>query len=270
MSISTKDLIALFHQALDEQWGYIYGASGQIWTQAKQNKATRTQTKKYGQQWVGRRVSDCSGLFYWAFKELEGSCYHGSNTIFKKYTSVNGTLIHGVPSDGSALKPGTAVFKYNTSEGYHHIGLYIGSNTVIEAKGTRYGVVASTPASGWTHWGELKGVDYSQAEQDTEVTVLYEAKVVTAQGSLNVRCAPGTSAAIITRLPQNTVVSVTDSTDGWLKIRTEDAIGWVSAQFLARISDGNDASVKAVIEIVDSEGNTFRPAGDYTVKVVNE
>lgn len=124
MSISTKDLIALFQQALDEQWGYIYGASGQVWTQAKQNKATRTQTKKYGQQWVGRRVSDCSGLFYWAFKELGGSCYHGSNAIFKKYTSANGTLIHGVPSDGSALKPGTAVFKYNTSEGYHHIGLY--------------------------------------------------------------------------------------------------------------------------------------------------
>ena len=98
--ISTTDLIALFQQALSEKWGYIYGAAGETWTQAKQDAATREQTVKYGQQWVGRRVADCSGLFYWAFKQLGGYCYHGSNTMYKKYSTDCGTLSSGKRSDG--------------------------------------------------------------------------------------------------------------------------------------------------------------------------
>ena len=66
-NISSSELIAQFQTALREGWGYIYGASGEIWTQAQQNAASREQTKKYGQKWVGHRVADCSGLFAWAF-----------------------------------------------------------------------------------------------------------------------------------------------------------------------------------------------------------
>ena len=32
------------------------------------------------------------------------------------------------------------VYKFNASEGYHHVGLYIGEGGVIEAKGTAYGL----------------------------------------------------------------------------------------------------------------------------------
>jgi len=47
--ISTADLIAKFQYAIDNNWGYIWGQSGALWTQAKQNAATRTQTVQYGQ-----------------------------------------------------------------------------------------------------------------------------------------------------------------------------------------------------------------------------
>ncbi len=47
-NISSSELIAQFQTALREGWGYIYGASGEIWTQAQQNAASREQTKKYG------------------------------------------------------------------------------------------------------------------------------------------------------------------------------------------------------------------------------
>ena len=137
-NISSSELIAQFQTALREGWGYIYGASGEIWTQAQQNAASREQTKKYGQKWVGHRVTDCSGLFAWAFRQLGGYCYHGSNTMFRRYSNASGSMSAGKRTDGEPLKPGTAVYKFNASEGYHHVGLYIGEGVVIEAKGTAY------------------------------------------------------------------------------------------------------------------------------------
>lgn len=152
--IKASDLIKLFQQALDEEWGYIWGQRGQTWTQAKQDAATRDMTVRYGQKWVGRRVADCSGLFVWAFKELEGSIYHGSNTMWKKYTTNKGTL-----TGEMSIRPGTAVFTVGSDGVRGHVGLYIGDDVCIEAKGTAYGVVTS-PLSRWDEWGELVGVEY--------------------------------------------------------------------------------------------------------------
>ena len=75
-TVRVQDVIALFRKAYAEKWGYIWGASGQIHTQAAQDQATRAQTKKYGQQWVGKRVADCSGLFTWAYKQLGSKKLH--------------------------------------------------------------------------------------------------------------------------------------------------------------------------------------------------
>ena len=157
--IQAKDLIALFQKALDEKWGYIYGQAGSLWTEAKQKAATREQTVKYGRKWIGHYVADCSGMFSWAFKKLGGYMYHGSNTMWKSYMTAKGALAKGKRTDGQELKPGTAVYK-NSGTNYYHVGLYIGNGTVIEAKGTSYGVVTSA-ISTWTAWGEMKGVDYS-------------------------------------------------------------------------------------------------------------
>ena len=169
-TIYADQLIKLFKQALNEKWGYIWGASGETWTQAKQDAATRTMTVKYGQKWVGKRVADCSGLFSWAFKSLGGYMYHGSNTMWKKYCTDQGALSNGKRTDGEELKPGTALFKCKAgTSDYYHVGLYIGGGYVIEAQGTSSGVVKSK-ATKWTHWGELKGTAFAgSVEDDTEV-----------------------------------------------------------------------------------------------------
>lgn len=151
--IKASAIISLFRQALAEEWGYIWGQSGDVWTQAEQDAATREKTVLYGQQHVGKRVADCSGLFVWAFRTLGGSIYHGSNTIFNKYTTVTGAL-----GGMTTLRPGTAVFMVN--EGRRtHIGLYVGNGVVIEAQGTKTGVVESS-INMWEEWGELVGVEY--------------------------------------------------------------------------------------------------------------
>lgn len=165
MKIKAADLVLLFLQALAEGWGYIWGKSGQVWTQANQNAATRKMTVRYGSKWVGKIVADCSGLFVWAYKQLGAKIYHGSNTIWKKYT----TDRKGKVSDLVTIRPGTAVFQYRESDGNrHHIGLYIGGGMCIEAKGTAYGVVKSELAQ-WDEYGELTDVDYTGMPEEPVV-----------------------------------------------------------------------------------------------------
>lgn len=159
--ITAERLVYWFYYMYNNGWGYIWGKSGQIWTQKQQDAATREMTKKYGQRWVGKVVTDCSGAFVYAFKQEGGSIYHGSNTIWKQYCSSKGKLVHGAREDGEAIKPGTAVFLYDGSK-RHHIGCYVGGDTVIEAKGTINGVVVSR-LDHWDEWGELKDVDYSHS-----------------------------------------------------------------------------------------------------------
>ena len=163
--ISTQALIEKFQYALDDDWGYIYGAAGILWTAAKQNATTNEMAKKYGYRWVGHYVADCSGLFTWAFKQLGGTMYHGSNTMYNSYCTAKGKLAKGKRTDGAELKPGTAVFVWKEADKkWGHVGLYIGNGEVIEAASTQKGVIKSKVTdSKWNGWGELKGVDYGES-----------------------------------------------------------------------------------------------------------
>ena len=172
--ISTEALIAKFQHALDNDWGYIWGTAGVMWTAARQAQLEQTTDsdresgRKYGKKWIGHTVADCSGLFAWAFKMLGGYMYNGSNTMWDKYCTAKGELIKGKRDDGQELKPGTAIFTHNKNTGKRgHVGLYIGNGWVIEASGTINGVIRSKlTISKWVEWGELKGVNYESAPAD--------------------------------------------------------------------------------------------------------
>ena len=185
--IRAVDLVEKFQYALASKWGYIWGQVAVTWTEAKQRQKVRYmestygadwKNKKaakdnnyyyaalYGAKWIGKIVVDCSGLFVWAFKQLGGSIYHGSNTIFDKYCSSKGALSKGKRTDGKTLKPGSAVFTYNEkTKKRGHIGLYIGGGYVIEASGTTAGVIKSKITDKkWKYWGELKKVSYEEID----------------------------------------------------------------------------------------------------------
>lgn len=173
--ISTEALIAKFQQALDEKWGYIWGTAGEKWTQEKQNKTTNDMAKKYGAKWIGKKVADCSGLFSWAFKQLESYTPHGSNSMWKNYCTSKGDLKKGKRTDGKTLKPGTAVFTDKDGD-KTHVGMYIGNGWVIEAEGTIKGVIKSNITnSKWKCWGELKYVKYEEDNnmENNETVITY-------------------------------------------------------------------------------------------------
>lgn len=226
--IKASDLISKFQYALDNDWGYIWGKSGQLWTQKDQNAASREMTVKYGSKWIGHIVADCSGLFRWAYKQLGSDISHGSNLIYDGHCKAKGRLSGGRRTDGQDLKPGTAVFT-GTDGDHGHIGLYIGGGEVIEAAGTQQGVIKSkVTASKWTYWGELKAVDYTK--EDEPVAEGY-AKVTGKRVAL--RQEPSTRATVILRVNTGETVKIEpEPNKTWEYVSYNGKTGWMMREFL--------------------------------------
>lgn len=148
-------------EVLDDGWGFIHGALGQVWTEEKQaaveeNPYGREQTKLYGRKWIGRRVVDGSGLITWIFGRRGWYMPHGCNGIYNRFCDQKGEL-----KDFDILRPGCLVFKRNEKyeNPFYHVGVYVGNGKVIEAHGTAKGVVQSS-LFGWSHYGFPKCVEW--------------------------------------------------------------------------------------------------------------
>lgn len=224
-TVKTADLIAKFQYALDNKWGYILNTWHTKWTQACQNEKVNYMKNKYGanwkndasaqkdnsytaalygDRWIGHYVTDCSGLFYWAFKELGGYMYHGSNTMWNKYCTSKGKLSGGKRTDGKELKPGTAVFVLKNGSDRSHVGLYVGNGKVIEASGTQTGVITTEITNKkWAEWGELKGTEFTSTTTPsitTEEPAINIGSAVVNDTKVALRSAPSTNASILTRV----------------------------------------------------------------------
>ena len=258
--ILAADLIAKFQYALDNKWGYILNTWHTKWTQSLQDGKVSYMVKKYGNswkdnskaknddsytaamygsRWIGQWVTDCSGLFYWAFKELGGYMYHGSNTMWDKYCISKGKLSKGKRTDGQTLKPGTAVFVLKGTSNRSHVGLYIGNDIVIEASGTQSGVITTKITNTkWCEWGELKGVIFNSNSTPasnstpTPTPTPSNTKSALVIGTrLALRSAPSTDASILTRVDKGERVQLLDDTE-WVKVKYQGKTGYMMAKYL--------------------------------------
>ena len=264
-----------------EEWGYIYGTWGSIWTQAKQNAATREQTKKYGSKWVGKMVTDCSGLVYWALKQLGLDGVHHATYLYTDWCKQKGKLINGMRSDGQLLKPGSLVFLQGNQAKIHHVGVYIGDDVVIEAKGTQYGVTTSKPDH-WDHWGELKNIDYTNSEENMYRGDIYmKAKIVNVTNSLNIRSGGSKSHPLLFRLDKGTVVDVLSKDGNWWQIQHNGRIGWACADYLLALDDapvqdekavsnGNIEKFKTTLQLMRASVNALYDTLDQLEELVNK
>lgn len=163
---NAADLVTYVTNAWNSGWGYVWGTYGQVLTpELLQYKLTQYPdgVGKYADfiraNWLGRHTADCVGL-------IKGYGWLSTDTMTIDY----GT--HGMPDVGanemyySATRkgkiatmpdtPGLAVWKAG------HIGVYIGNGEVVEAMGTKYGVVKTQlEGRGWTHWLEIPYIDYA-------------------------------------------------------------------------------------------------------------
>lgn len=251
--VTARDFIAYVYIPLTQAWGYIYGTAGRMWTEALQQAWSQPGHKnyqltlKYGSKWIGRMVTDCSGLLCWALKQLGVAIVHHARYQYTDACKRKGGLINGQREDGQPILPGTAVFLKGSQDHIHHVGVYVGHGICIEAKGTRWGVVTSE-LTHWDYWGELKVVDYTDAEKlenepapeipDQKSDVMYRVMVDNPGAWLNVRSGPGTTYPVLFRLEKGDVAeALTVSEDGkWDQVRYGGRTGWASAEYL-RILD---------------------------------
>ena len=240
-----------------------------------------SQSVKYGEKWIGRKVSDCSGMFVWAYRQHNKKIAHGSNSIWRNYLSDKGKLNNGKREDGNQLKPGSAVFKFdaNPNKLYYHIGLYIGDGKVIEAQGSSTGVVQSSVTK-WTNWGELRDVEYgtpaSENKNRNDVVNLYTTKYVTSPDgkSVNVRKKPSTGSDRLVQLPVGSPVSAEETDSEWVQINVsyngKTYSGYIMSRFLTDLQNpgtsevekpGSAIQLELDIEVAKSLANALKNAG---------
>lgn len=230
--IEAQALVDKFRYALNDKWGYIWGAAGVMWTEARQRDIEKTtdsdraMSRKYGSKWIGHMVADCSGLFVWAFRQFGMGMSHISSNIYKSYcTSTKGKLTAELKQ---TIRAGSAVFTGEKAGNHPHVGLYVGDDTVIEAKGTHAGVVTSKLTDKkWTFYGELKDVNYG-GEQPVP-----KGKAIVTGTRVALRTAPTTQASIIMRIDTGKQVDLKDPPpDEWDYVSYQGKTGWMMKKFL--------------------------------------
>ena len=258
--ISAKDFILQILIPLRLAWGYIYGYAGTMWTAALQDKIEKTTdenraaSRTYGSQWIGRMVTDCSGLIRWALRQLGQDIVHHALYQYTDVCKVKGKLVDGGREDGQPILPGTLVFLAGSKPKVHHVGVYVGSGVCVEAKGARYGVVTSR-LDHWDHWGQLPMVDYSEAAalegaieipdrgegiSETQPAGQMRAVVNNPRNLLNLRKSPKSESERLAQIPRGSVVEVLDgpgSDSKWWQIKYAGRIGWAYAEYLQLIEE---------------------------------
>lgn len=168
MKYTNIGLVQHANKALAEKWEYVNGTIGKILTRAIINDLLQRypeQTKKYLdtiETFIGERTTDCINLIksylWWNPKkndpdyDVKYDCYEG--TWMTPDAAFSKAIEKGVISTLPEL-PGIVVYYKG------HAGVYIGNGEVIEARGTKYGVVKTKlKERGWTHWYKYPGIEY--------------------------------------------------------------------------------------------------------------
>lgn len=241
--IAREALIADFQTMLRDRWGYIPATAGEVWTQEKQDRATSEMVRKYGRQWVGHRVADCSGAFVWAYRQHGLSIYHGSNRIARKYVKELLPIAQARPGMAAfkARRPGEQQYdlpaeyrqggKYYTGDlnDYYHIGLIdTDPRYVLNSRSTASGFVRSKLADGWDYVADLKAAAGGQAiQEDTPMRRYVKG------GRLNLRKSASTGAAVIAQIPDGAAVTILNYGDAWCEVEYNGKTGWAKTEYLA-------------------------------------
>lgn len=176
MKYTNTGLVQHAKKALNEKWQYVYGTIGQVLTASiisqKQQQYPNEINKHLSliRTFIGKRTVDCVNLiksYLWWNENKNDVAYD------PKYDTVNGVPMSAdgafqIATEKGSINtipeiPGVCV-RYQG-----HIGVYIGNGEVIEARGTKYGVVKTKlKERPWTHWLKYPGIEY--VEQDAALT----------------------------------------------------------------------------------------------------
>ena len=220
--------------------------------------------------YIGRSYSeiDCAKLVNLASNGAIKAT--GSNFQWRYETGDKGKISDGKPTDpypdgnnrkSSQLEIGMGVFchksadtkKYPDGQGdYCHVGIVTSVSPLkITNASSEKGIVTDYTRIGtFAAWAYFTDIDYgsssesgSEASEGSETKMLYQAKVCTQSGSLNVRQTPAKGHNIIGSLKKGAVVNVYEISGTWARISYNTVVeGWVSLSYLAKIAGTEQAA----------------------------
>lgn len=204
-------------------------------------------------------LCDCIGLIMGAMTNLgRGSYPMHSTNYFARYQTNNlrtiksgetlqvGQILYKANNDQSDLndryKPGGRYYVNSDLNNYYHVGVITSLSpleiTHCTQDGSISGIKRDSSTKGWTHVGEVNGVDYATdipVGDKEEATMSKTAYITVPEGTrtANMRQRPNKSAPLVKRVTAGTVVDVLEQADGWAKIADPDGErGYMMVDFL--------------------------------------
>lgn len=136
---------------------YVYGMKGKVMTQANfkylQEEHGVKNVWNSDEMKVGKVCVDCSGLISWYTGKIKGSSQFKAESNAHPISTIDSAPI------------GAAVWRDK------HIGVYIGNGEIIEARGSKYGVVRTKVKDrDFTHWFLLNDIEYLEEDEEMVTT----------------------------------------------------------------------------------------------------
>lgn len=219
---------------------------------------TGYQTGKSGQS----GLCDCIGLVIGAMSSLgHGSYPMHSTNYFARYQMAElkeagieplkiGQLVYKARSGTQELNARyLAGGRYYTGDllDYYHVGVVTSiippEITHCTSTSSVSGIKRDSTIRGWTHAGNLLGVNYGE-----ENTVTKEAIVTVPNGtsSANLRKRPDRKSELIRRISAGTTVQVDESADGWARVTTPYGVtGYIMTKFLSESDNTSETPESA-------------------------
>ncbi len=160
-------LVEWAKNAYKMKWGYVWGGYGRMLTPDYFGRLCIQYPGEVANHYdyirknsIGRRVVDCNGLikgYQWYDPDRQEVIYgFGGAPDIGANTQYNSAAVKGDIKTMPEI-PGLGVWHKG------HVGIYIGGGYVIEAKGTKYGVVMTKlKGSTFTNWFKINGISYPE------------------------------------------------------------------------------------------------------------
>lgn len=266
--------------------GYCYGSSGEICSLSRRqqwaewNPSQRENLLGVCSKWDGKRVWDCSGLFRGAWRALWKYRSGGATTIYNTWCSEKGHIDASFVYDNLCAQkgeiaagtmpnvPGVLLFR-GDEKTKQHIGLYLGDGTVVDARGSKQGVLHTKFQDGytWTHWGLAEDVDYEGIlPHPEEVPALWSGRVKTRTGNgISLWPAPNNTGKAIIKITESATVDImSDLPDGgYIEARYGHMTGYVNLQYIVPPDAENPSFTSYMATVIDvTKGLNLRTSPD--------
>lgn len=275
MAVKSKADIVREWALSKEGCGYVWGATGYVLTQSRLNDLKEQYPDNVNEdivkKWIGKEVYDCAQFTRAAMKQVGITLVSGASSQWKKTDWEYKGEISTLPTDRVCV-----LYRESPSANpMQHTGIYLGNGYVVDARGSKSGVMYTAFASyGWTHWAIPKGLydNYEKTEPEEVLPVLYQATVTANTGNtVRMRAEATTDSSVLKTIKLGQVVDVVEEVnDDWRKIVFNGQTGFMMKKFLApmqapvtapstwyvKIECGSEADARAIAAALKLCGNT--------------